>query len=210
MTTPTTALDWNRSYRNGDHHTYWELSHPSAELVGFLAAHGPGAGRTALDIGCGTGWDAIALAGAGYRATGIDLSAEALTLARARAAEEAPEDAPPAFQQADVRDLPFPDGTFDVVIDRGCFHHLGGEDRAMYAGETARVLRPGGCLYLRGSRVDSFPFKPLTAQGLADVFVRFGFAVGPLLPFHLQTDAMSLPAYACVLTRTTTSDGANA
>ncbi|MFJ2744527.1 class I SAM-dependent methyltransferase [Streptomyces sp. NPDC087440] len=202
MTTPTTALDWNRSYRNGDHHAYWELSHPSAELVGFLAAHGPGTDRTALDIGCGTGWDTVALATAGYRVTGIDLSEEAVALAALRVTEENPPGPLPAFEQADVRELPFPEAAFDLLVDRGCFHHLGAQDRTAYARETARVLRPGGTLYLRGSRVNAFPFKPLTPEGLADVFTGEGFTVGPLLPFQLQTDAMSLPAHACVLTRT--------
>ncbi|TMV00005.1 class I SAM-dependent methyltransferase [Streptomyces sp. DASNCL29] len=203
----TTTLDWNRTYRAGDHHKYWELSQPSAELVGFLAALGPGAGRPALDIGCGTGWDTLALAGAGYRATGVDISEEALHLARARAAENAAEESGdgssrPAFEQADVRRLPFADASFDLLIDRGCLHHLGEEDRERYAREAARVLRPRGILYLRGSRVDTFPFKPLTAELLRRHFAPNGFEAGPLLPFQLQTDAMSLPAHACVLTRT--------
>jgi ubiquinone/menaquinone biosynthesis C-methylase UbiE len=201
MTTPTTALDWNRAYRTGDHHKYWELSHPSADLVGFLAARGPGEGRTALDIGCGTGWDSLALAGAGYRVTGADISEEALALARARAEQERPGDGEISFCRADIRELPFPDASFDLLVDRGCFHHLGQDDQARYAHEAARVLRRKGTLYLRGSRADIFPFKPVTAEGLRHHFAPLGFDIGPLLPFQLQTDAMSLPSHTCVLTR---------
>ncbi|WP_328659987.1 class I SAM-dependent methyltransferase [Streptomyces sp. NBC_00334] len=206
----TTTLDWNRTYRAGDHHKYWELSRPSAELVGLLAALGPGGGRAALDIGCGTGWDTLALAGAGYRATGVDLSEVALGLARDRAASQGPEGGAaggdgPAFEQADVRRLPFGEASFDLLVDRGCLHHLGEEDREEYAREAARVLRPGGVLYLRGSRVETFPFKPLTTGLLRRHFVPHGFEAGPLLPFQLETDAMSLPAHACVLTRTTSA-----
>jgi ubiquinone/menaquinone biosynthesis C-methylase UbiE len=201
MTTPTTALDWNRTYRNGDHHKYWELSHPSADLVGFLTARGPGEGHTALDIGCGTGWDALALAGAGYRVTGADVSEEALALARARAEQAGPGSENIAFHRADIRELPFADASFDLLVDRGCLHHLDQDDQQRYAREAARVLRRHGALYVRGSRVDTFPFKPLTAENLHRHFAPVGFDIGPLLPFQLQTDAMSLPAHACVLTR---------
>jgi SAM-dependent methyltransferase len=64
------------------------------------------------------------------------------------------------FVQADVRQLPFPQDSFDVVLDRGCFHYLQAADRPGYATEVERVLRPDGrfllraCLYAQGIRND--------------------------------------------------------
>jgi ubiquinone/menaquinone biosynthesis C-methylase UbiE len=64
------------------------------------------------------------------------------------------------FVQADVLQLPFPQASFDVVLDRGCLHYLQAADRPRYASEVQRVLRPGGrlllhaCLYAQGTRND--------------------------------------------------------
>jgi SAM-dependent methyltransferase len=50
-----------------------------------------------------------------------------------------------------VRHLPFRSHCFDAALDRGCFHYLPAPDRAGYADELRRVLRPGGKLLLRAS-----------------------------------------------------------
>jgi SAM-dependent methyltransferase len=49
------------------------------------------------------------------------------------------------FMQSDAQGIPFPDGTFDVVIANYMLYHV--PDRAQAIGEMARVLRPGGKLY---------------------------------------------------------------
>jgi SAM-dependent methyltransferase len=46
---------------------------------------------------------------------------------------------------------PLRSSSIDVCVDRGCFHYLAAEDRAGYAAELRRVLRPGGKLLLRAS-----------------------------------------------------------
>jgi len=53
--------------------------------------------------------------------------------------------------RADVTSLPFPDGRFDVVIDRGCFHYLSPPAPRRYGIEAARVLTAEGRLLLRAS-----------------------------------------------------------
>jgi SAM-dependent methyltransferase len=56
---------------------------------------------------------------------------------------------------------PFDDSYFDLIADRGCFHHISWRPRRQYAEEIARILRPGGVLFLRGSREADGPFFPL-------------------------------------------------
>lgn len=194
----TTTLDWDRSYRTGEHRIYWELSTPSPDLVGFLAAQGRGAGRRALDLGCGSGWDTIGLDRAGYDATGVDISPAAVDIAGERAAEHGSK---ARFMVGDVRRLDLPDSHFDLLTDRGCFHHFGPEDRTSYVAQAARLLRPGGLLFLRGSRIDSFPFKPVTQTEIDRHFAPSEFEAGDIHPFLMWTDESKLDANACVLRR---------
>ncbi len=101
-------------------------------------------GRAGLDVGCGLGTEVAWLTALGLQAIGIDIS----EVACARAQLLHPE---ALFLYADVRRLPFADGVFDLALDRGCFHYLKPSDRARYASEVGRVLRPGGRLLLRAS-----------------------------------------------------------
>jgi SAM-dependent methyltransferase len=121
---------------------WWHLSEPSPELRraledGWISPPGRG-----LDLGCGLGTEAGFLTDAGFDTTGIDLSPAALT----RAATLHPS---PHFARADALRLPFADASFDLLFDRGCFHYIAAADRAQYAAEARRVLRPGGRLLLR-------------------------------------------------------------
>ncbi|MEU8922927.1 class I SAM-dependent methyltransferase [Kitasatospora sp. NPDC048545] len=100
-----------------------------------------------LDCACGIGTQAIGLAGRGHRVTGTDLSPVAAGRAAAEAVRRGLE-LPTAA--ADMRHLPFPDGSFDVVVcaDNALPHLLTPEDVLAALGEMRRVLRPGGLLLL--------------------------------------------------------------
>lgn len=103
------------------------------EVLELLVAEGGLAGRKVLDIGCGTGQLAAALAGRA-RVWGVD-PAEAM-LEQARAA------APRAgFKLARAESLPFKDGWFERAVFRLVLHLV---DRPLALAEARRVLVPGG------------------------------------------------------------------
>jgi ubiquinone/menaquinone biosynthesis C-methylase UbiE len=97
-------------------------------------------------VGCGTGGDAVFLAGLGIATTGLDLSGDALIRARERAAAGGVE---VTWIEGSALDLPLDAASIDLVTDRGCLHHIDGRDHTRYASEAARVLRPGGTLLVR-------------------------------------------------------------
>ena len=94
------------------------------------------AGDKVLEIGCGTGTDLLQFAKHGAIATGVDLTASHVDLARNRLGGLA------VVYQADMRHLPFVDGSFDYVYSHGVLHHSDEPERAVR--EMFRVLRPGG------------------------------------------------------------------
>ena len=88
-----------------------------------------------LELGCGPGAFAAALADAGVSVTAIDQSERMVALTAARG-EQA--------RRADVQDLPFDDGAFDLVVANYMLYHVPDLPRAL--GQIVRVLRPGGAL----------------------------------------------------------------
>jgi ubiquinone/menaquinone biosynthesis C-methylase UbiE len=105
-------------------------------------------GAEALDVGCGTGTLALAVArrvGASGRVVGIDPSAQQIARARAKAARR---HAPIEFRTGVIEALPFPDQTFDVVFSTLMMHHLPAPLKRQGLAEIARVLKPGGRLVI--------------------------------------------------------------
>ena len=94
-----------------------------------------------LDVGTGTGFFAILLAGMGHRVTGIDLTPAMLEEGRAQAAQAG---LSIDFRQMDAQEPDFPEGSFDVVLSRNLTWTLPDPEKAY--GQWLRVLRRGGLL----------------------------------------------------------------
>jgi ubiquinone/menaquinone biosynthesis C-methylase UbiE len=110
----------------------------------MVAAVCPGPADRALDVACGAGFLALALARRAERVAGVDLSermlAEAEHLRAAQGAENV------AFLRGDAERLPFGDGRFQAVTCKLAFHYFPGAARAL--SEMRRVLAPRGRLAL--------------------------------------------------------------
>lgn len=192
----STAVDWDAAYRTGRYRDYWDLEFPSPELAGYLAARDGAQLGSALDLGCGSGKDAVLLATLGFATTGLDISPRALEIAAEHAAGQG---VTVRWLEGDVLALPCADESFDLITDRGCFHHLSTDQRLTYVREVDRVLRPGGELLLRGCRRDQFPFVAVLAEDIARFFASDRFKPGPVIALPLVTDARPLPGNACVV-----------
>jgi ubiquinone/menaquinone biosynthesis C-methylase UbiE len=105
-------------------------------------------GERVIDVGCGTGKVPIVAAKIvlpGGKVIGVDASAEMIVIARKRARHA---DVDVEFRRAAMEDLPFPDGSFDVVLSCQALHHVPREAKFQALSEMWRILRPGGRLLL--------------------------------------------------------------
>src|SRR5438270_3605232 len=98
-----------------------------------------------LDAGCGTGENALFFASRGQKITGIDFLEEPITRARRKATERGLSATFLVIDALALQDLP---EVFDSVIDSGLFHVFSDEDRKLYVGGLATVVKPGGELFL--------------------------------------------------------------
>jgi SAM-dependent methyltransferase len=126
----------------------WERHSPPSDLIDLVEGpHAPAPGR-ALDLGCGTGTDSIYLAKHGWDVTGVDMVPEALALARRNAAGVGVR---ATFTQGDVTQLgDVVHGTFDLLLDFGCFHTLPPDQRPAYVDSVSAVAAPGATFLLYG------------------------------------------------------------
>jgi ubiquinone/menaquinone biosynthesis C-methylase UbiE len=113
-----------------------------------MVAHGK-----AIDLGCGPGYLAAEMVrqAPGLHVTGVDLSDEMLAEARAYARQRSTTQAI-SFRKGDVQQIPFEDGSVDLVVSTLSLHHW--SDPVAVLDEVARVLRPGGSLLIFDLRRD--------------------------------------------------------
>jgi SAM-dependent methyltransferase len=116
------------------------------EIAFLVDVFGLAEGDRVLDVGCGPGRHALALARRGIDVVGVDLSEDFVELARAAAEADG---LPVRFEVGDIRDLAY-DAEFDLVIClcQGGFGLLGGRDEPAVFDRMASALRPGGHLAL--------------------------------------------------------------
>lgn len=127
-------------------HRQYEEEFTTAEVFGALHFLALSPGAHILDVPCGTGRHGVAFAAAGYKVTGVDLSAEALALARQRAAASG--QAGIQWVQADMRNLPWTDRFDGVACLFNSFGYLGDEGDAQALAAMVRAVKPGGPILL--------------------------------------------------------------
>jgi len=102
-----------------------------------------GTDQRLLEVGCGIGVDSIQLAKRGFQVTAVDLTENALAVARQFAARR---EATVDFRLGNAEGLDFPDESFDAIYSFGVLHHTPDIKRSV--AEVHRVLRPGGTAYV--------------------------------------------------------------
>jgi len=144
-----------RPFPNVERRNAWQ---ERAEIPVMIAALGLRTGERVLEIGCGRGVALAPLARrlAPTRLAGLDVDAELLAQARLKVAACAID---VELALGDVRALPFPDASFEVVVDFGTCYHIA--RRAQALGEISRVLVEGGRLVheTRLSQILSHPVR---------------------------------------------------
>lgn len=132
---------WENAYR-GDPPP-WDIGRPQPAVVRI--ADGGGFHSPVLDVGCGTGENALFLAGRGLDVIGLD----GATLAIDRAAEKARARGMTVdFVAGDALSLVSLGRSFASVLDSGLFHTFGDRERAAYVAALGTAVDPGGLVHI--------------------------------------------------------------
>ena len=144
---------WDGYYR-GLRQTGREMDWEGLWTRPFLAPLREAGTRTILELGCGTGNDAARLVGEGYQVTAVDLSAEAIAVARDRFGQAV------RFLIADIgMPLPFRDASVDAVMSNVALHMFpDGVTRSVFA-EIRRLVRPGGLFLFHVNAAEDRPLR---------------------------------------------------
>jgi SAM-dependent methyltransferase len=134
-------ISWEEAYKTTPP---WDIGRPQPAFVELVDA-GEFYKGTVLDVGCGTGENALYLVQNGFLVVGVDLSARAIVAAKAKAAERK---LSVDFRLANALSLDFKGSHFDNVIDSGLFHTFNNDDRVSFADEIARVLKTNGRYFM--------------------------------------------------------------
>ncbi|MFD5101908.1 class I SAM-dependent methyltransferase [Streptomyces albidochromogenes] len=156
--TADAASWWDGFYADRDKAVPFFVAKPDENLVSYIEQGLITPGR-ALDLGCGPGRNALHLASLGWEVDAVDLSPQAIAWAEERARGAGAEvragvrfRCGDAFalaeaglaERGELADLAEQGGSYDLVYDSGCFHHLPPHRRVSYLALLARVLAPGG------------------------------------------------------------------
>jgi SAM-dependent methyltransferase len=140
----TAHLHWDKQWQTAEGRADW--LEPDPGVLAFATERFETGDRLALDLGCGVGRHALALAEIGFKMSAMDGSPSGLDeLAKTAAARNLDI----AIRQAEMTDLPYEDGAFDYVLSFNVIYH--GDPKVVQAAvsEIARVLKPGG--YFQGT-----------------------------------------------------------
>ena len=193
---------WDEHYRRGT--PPWETGRHSEELQRVIADDQIEPCRV-VELGCGSGINAVWLAQKGFDVTAIDISTLAIERAKQRAAEA---NVSVQFILADVLDLPGQFGPFPFVFDRGCYHAVRRSDVQGFLRTLRQVTTPRSLgLFLTGNARD--PHEP--GQGppvvsAEEIQAELGsvFEILRLREFEfdqVETDCRQFLAWSCFVRR---------
>jgi SAM-dependent methyltransferase len=189
--------DWEKIY--SEYHLTeipWHSEKPDQELIDLIE-NKEIKPRFVLDVGCGAGTDAIYLASIGCEVTAIDISHEAVRIARERA-EKAKVRV--NFIADDFTEFDFIEQRFDFINDRGCFHHINPRDREKFAVKINDLLKNNGFYFLRcwsdkEAETARGPYR-LSKDEIRNTFSKF-FKVGTIKDFRFS--GRGARGYACLM-----------
>lgn len=136
-----TGLPWDASYQDGP--APWDVGGPQPAVVRIAAEDG--FAGAVLDVGCGSGENALYVASLGFSVLGVDVAETALAIGRENAAERGIE---VEFAVADAFHLELLGRKFGTLLDCGMFHTCSSDERPGYVASLAAAIEPGGTLYV--------------------------------------------------------------
>lgn len=146
--------------------TPWDTQISPPELIEFLETSPPG---HALDLGCGTGTNALTINSYSWDVIGVDSSFLAIRRAEEKARVQA---AQVKFYKLNVSRLRGITGKFDLILDIGCYHSLSLKARASYIQRIAQLIHPAGTylLYTWLADPDETQLRPPSTQEIQQAF----------------------------------------
>ena len=193
---------WDASYVDGP--PPWDIGRPQPAIL-RLAGAGAFAGAV-LDVGCGTGENALHIASLGLHVLGVDVAETALSIAREKAAVRGLD---AEFVVADALHLDRLDRLSETVLDCGLFHSFDSDERGDYVASLASVTTRGANVYVLSfsdvGPADSWGPHPVSQEELKMAFKRTGdWAVAYISADLIQTtfNAHGAPAWLAKIERT--------
>ncbi len=157
---------WDRNYQDG-RQPPWNSGMPAPDLREAVEKGHIEPCRVAV-LGCGSGANAIYLAGKGFDVTAIDLAPTALSIAQSDAQKAGVK---VRWMLADVLALPEFE-PFDLIFDRGCYHNVRYVDAKGFVDSVNRISRPGTRFFVLSCDRDSAPGvrEPTMRQDFSELF----------------------------------------
>ncbi len=141
--TPGVAAEFFEQAYSNHSPPWWDIGRPQDDVV-RLYGRGGFQGKV-LDLGCGTGENALFLAKQGLQVTGLDRVPRAIEQARSKARTRG---LSVTFEIADVLDLAKYQKSFDTLLDCGLFHWLSDHERTRYLKSLSIASKARGKLHL--------------------------------------------------------------
>jgi cyclopropane fatty-acyl-phospholipid synthase-like methyltransferase len=148
---------WNRFYEDRTKPCPFFVESPDESLAHWVNEKLVRPGR-AVDLGCGNGRNGVFLARRGFVVEGVDYSQKAIDWAAERVRQAR---VPMQLRCQSVLELECELGSYDLVYDSGCFHHMPPHRRRTYVELVTELLKPGGWFGLTC-------FRPEGGSGFSD------------------------------------------